>query len=71
MAKSFDWQSQESEKKKGQQTRRKHPQPRNPSMGIVIDTTTNRRNGTCVSGKPLTQNVLGERAHYGRGLFRV
>jgi len=58
-------------KRKGQQTRRKHSQPRNPSMGIVIDTTKNRRNWTWVSGKSLTHNVLGERAHYGRGLFRV
>jgi hypothetical protein len=40
-------------------------------MGIVIDTIKSKRNGICVSGKPLTQNVLGERAHYGRELFKV
>jgi hypothetical protein len=40
-------------------------------MGIVIDTIKSRRNGTCISRKPLTHNVLGKRAHYGHGLFRV
>jgi hypothetical protein len=40
-------------------------------MGIEIDTTMSRRNETHVSGKLLMQFVLGERAHYGCGLFRV
>jgi hypothetical protein len=71
MAKGFDWQNQEKKKKKGQQTKRKHPQPGNPSMGIIIDNIKSRRNGTCVSRKPLTHNVLGKKAHYGRGLFRL
>jgi hypothetical protein len=40
-------------------------------MGIEIDTTKSRRNETHVSGKPFMQIVLGERAHYGYGLFKV
>jgi hypothetical protein len=41
-------------------------------MGIIINTTESRRNGTCINGKLLTQYVLGERAHYGHhGLFTI
>jgi hypothetical protein len=40
-------------------------------VGIEIDTIKNRRNGICISKKPLMQIVLGWRAHYGHGLFKV
>jgi hypothetical protein len=64
MAKGLDWQSQEKEKvgRPGESTHNL----KILVMGIVIDPTKSRRNGSCVSGKPL----LGERVHYGPGLFR-
>jgi len=52
MAKGLEWQNQNKEKVS---------RPRESThdlkilvMGIIIDTTKNRRNGTCVNGKPFT-----------------
>jgi hypothetical protein len=56
MAKGLEWQSQEKEKvgRPGESTHNL----KILVMGIVIDTTKSKRNGTCLSGKSLMQIVL-------------
>jgi len=40
-------------------------------VGIKINTVNNKRNGICVNRKPFMHIVLGWRAHYDHGLFKV
>jgi hypothetical protein len=69
MAKGLEWQNQE--KKKVNRPKENTCNVEILIVDIEINTTKNKKNGTCISKKPFMHIVLGLRAHYDQGLFRV